>query len=177
MVLETTRLVIRPVGLNDLEAYTELYSDKQTWEFDPFFEPAKLDSQQMLANAVEAQKGLPDTAVEGEFAIATLGNDKLIGLIYASYLDEESTMMELGIALNSSYWRQNFAFEALTTFVNHVFEQGTVHRIAASTDSRNNRCAHLLSRVGFLKEGELRQSFKLADGVYGNICMFGMLRP
>jgi ribosomal-protein-alanine N-acetyltransferase len=47
--------------------------------------------------------------------------------------------------------------EALTAVLRHGFQVMELHRIQAMVDPRNNRSQRLLERLGFAREGVLRE--------------------
>ena len=49
--------------------------------------------------------------------------------------------------------------ESLNHFIKFVFEELNFHRIEAQTYIGNERSINVLKRLGFSKEGQLRQNF------------------
>ncbi|WP_395824837.1 GNAT family N-acetyltransferase [Collimonas sp.] len=65
--------------------------------------------------------------------------------------------------------------EALTAFVEHAFERFNLRRIEADIDPRNGASAKTLTRLGFVKEGHLRERW-LVNGEVSDTDLYGLLR-
>lgn len=64
---------------------------------------------------------------------------------------------DVGYDLLPAYWGQGLMREALTAVLRHGFQVMELHRIQAMVDPRNNRSQRLLERLGFTREGVLRE--------------------
>jgi len=65
--------------------------------------------------------------------------------------------------------------EAVRTLINYGFQQLNLNRIEATTDSENTRSIRLLERLGFLKEGRLRQKY-FYKGKHHDELVFSLLK-
>jgi [ribosomal protein S5]-alanine N-acetyltransferase len=65
--------------------------------------------------------------------------------------------------------------DALTLLIDHAFEDLKLHRIEADVDPRNTASLRLLERLGFRREGHLRERY-FKDGEIQDSVMFGLLR-
>ncbi|WP_089282979.1 GNAT family N-acetyltransferase [Anaerovirgula multivorans] len=84
--------------------------------------------------------------------------DWLIGTCgYNSGLKEETYIGEIGYELGSQYWRQGFMVEALTCIINYGFNTLNLNRIEAYVMLENQKSLKLLEKLGFQKEGILRE--------------------
>jgi ribosomal-protein-alanine N-acetyltransferase len=57
----------------------------------------------------------------------------------------------------------------------HAFEELGLRRIEADTDPRNSGSCRLLERLGFVREGLLRERW-LIDGELQDTAIYGLLR-
>ena len=73
------------------------------------------------------------------------------------------------------YLNRGLGTEALTLWVNYLFEHSEIHRLALETWSFNPRMAHVAENVGFQLEGRLREA-QLWEGRWLDKFQYGFLR-
>jgi ribosomal-protein-alanine N-acetyltransferase len=99
----------------------------------------------------------------------------IIGTCTLAGLDATHRRAELGYALKRACWGQGYMAEALPVLLHFAFEQLGLRRITADVDPRNGRSIRSLERLGFQREGYLREHYwvngELQDGI-----LFGLLR-
>ena len=82
---------------------------------------------------------------------------------------------EIGYDLARSAWRQGFMTEALTAVLEHGFAWMQLNRIEGLVHTENEASIRLLERLGFQKEGLLRQYFRQGDN-YHDHWLLALLR-
>jgi len=65
--------------------------------------------------------------------------------------------------------------EALSTLIDYGFSVLNMNRVEADTDPRNLAATKLLERLGFIKEGQLRERW-IVEGAKSDSAMYGLLR-
>ena len=137
----STRRLARPVRLLSLP---EIYA----------FEPGEpIDAAQARAMAVERSKGRAFGAVE------LRANQRMIGHLYFQPVEPaELRTYELGYIFNPACQRQGYATEAARAFVDHAFAELGVHRVVANCNPANVASWRVLEKIGFVREGHLRQN-------------------
>lgn len=150
MPANTPRLTIRrfrPEDAADLYAYL---ADPQTYRFEPG-EP--IDREQAGARAAD-MAGSPDF-----WAVELRSAGKVIGQIYLSQIDPaEYLTCELGYILSPAYQRQGYGSEAAAALVTQALTAGGMHRVIAQCNPQNTASWKLLEKIGFRREGLLRQN-------------------
>ncbi|WP_330387151.1 GNAT family N-acetyltransferase [[Clostridium] polysaccharolyticum] len=68
---------------------------------------------------------------------------------------------------NASFWGKGYAYEAANQICTHAFENG-VHRLEANCDPLNPAFWKLLERLGFVREGHLKQDIYFRKDSQGN---------
>ena len=66
--------------------------------------------------------------------------------------------------------------EALHALLDYAFEELALHRIEADVDPRNTPSIRTVERLGFQREGYLRERWKV-NGEIQDTVFFGLLRP
>tara|TARA_R110002072_G_scaffold54220_2_gene142345 strand:+ start:628 stop:1461 length:834 start_codon:yes stop_codon:yes gene_type:complete len=168
-VLETERLILRPMTLDDAESLHPALSDKgnmQYWSCGP------------LQNLDETRDYLRWN-VRGEgvecFAFARKDAPKQ-ALGWVILIDGKPDVAEIGYMLRPDAQGQGLAREAARRVIRHGFETRGLRRIWADTDPDNTASIRLLESLGFVREGLLRGEWKTHIGVRDSL-IFGLLRP
>ena len=170
--LHGDRLCLRWIEERDADALFEVFADPQVtryWSSPAWTERA--EAARLIAD-IRACFARGDLL---QWGIARLDDDRLVGTCTLAQLDPTHGRAELGFALGSSHWGRGYATEALTRLLAFAFEELELHRIEADVDPRNAKSVALLERLGFRREGYLRERWH----VNGEICdslFLGLLR-
>lgn len=110
------------------------------------------------------------------FVFAVRYQDRLIGLVNLDGLDWPNSHVEVGIALTDPDARGlGLASEAITLLIRYCFDELGLHRIWARIIEDNSPSLHLFGKLGFQKEGVLRQHV-LRRGQYRDMYLFSLLK-
>ena len=71
---------------------------------------------------------------------------------------------EIAYAVNVGQWRQGIGSAIGTELLTRAFRSFGLHRVAATCDPRNQASAAVLTRVGMVHKGRLRQTIQIRDG-------------
>jgi ribosomal-protein-alanine N-acetyltransferase len=82
---------------------------------------------------------------------------------------------EIGFKIAQKYWRQGLMSETLGPILQYGFTEMQLNRIEAMVELENVACIGLLEKVGFIKEGVLREYEHGAHG-YVDLIMMALLR-
>ena len=82
---------------------------------------------------------------------------------------------EIGLALLPEYRGQGLGTAAQRLLVDHLFRFTTVHRLEAGTDAENVAEQKALERIGFTREGVLRE-VAFRDGTWRDTVIYALLR-
>ena len=86
-----------------------------------------------------------------------------IGTCLLFRFDEGSERAELGYVLGRAHWGRGLMREALGGLLDRAFTTMGLRRIEAEVDVRNASSSRLLARLGFTREGVLRQRWRQRD--------------
>jgi ribosomal-protein-alanine N-acetyltransferase len=182
VVLDTPRLRLRPVAFGDEPLLFQVFSDPvvmRYWSTPPWTgvgqaEAMVRDEVAGAAQGTSVRLAVLLRAADDAVAAGREGPD-LIGTVSVFQLDRGNRRAELGYALRRSAWGHGYAREAVAAVVDHAFDALDLIRIEADVDPRNHASARLLERLGFRREGLLRQRWIVA----GEVCdsaWYGLLR-
>jgi RimJ/RimL family protein N-acetyltransferase len=100
---------------------------------------------------------------------------RLVGTCTLAHLDEDHRRAELGFALARTEQGKGYMRAALPALLDFAFERLGLHRVYADTDPRNERSIRALERLGFRREGLLREHY-LVHGEAQDGVLYGLLR-
>jgi len=170
-VLESPRLRLRPYRASDVDAMFALYSDPLVMRYWSF--PAWVEIAQARIYINRCLAGM-DSGEIFPWAIADRGSDRLIGALTFFSLHSDQLRAEIGYSLSPAFQGRGLATEALRCGLAYAFDELGLLRVEADIDPRNEPSWRLLERVGFQREGLLRQRWR----VNGEVCdsaFYGLL--
>ena len=171
-VITTPRLVLRWISADDVDSLYRVFSDPQVmryWSSPP------------LANAeaaVELQREIAEGNQNGtmlKWGLALRESNTVIGTTTLFNISLDNGRAEIGYALARAYWGKGFMNEALQALVSHAFEVMELRRLEADVDPRNAASIRTLERLGFQREGFLRERWHV-NGEIQDALFYGLLR-
>ena len=94
-----------------------------------------------------------------QWGVALAETDEVIGTCTLFHFSWTHRRCELGFALAKERWSLGDGGRAARTILNFAFERLGLHRVEADADPRNLRSLALLTRLGFQREGLLRERY------------------
>jgi RimJ/RimL family protein N-acetyltransferase len=164
--VRTARLLLRPLGEDDVEdvvAYRSR-SDVCRWvPFEPMSRSEVLDrirssrdqltdeGQALTAGVELPAAGAPDVAVYGQ------GDRRgiVIGDVVLIWRSREHATAEIGYVFHPDYGGQGFAAEAVGAVLDIAFGTYRLHRVTARIDAGNLASLRLAERIGMRREAHL----------------------
>jgi len=111
-----------------------------------------------------------------KWGIARRTDGALIGTATLFNLNLDSHRAEIGYCLDRAEWGKGYMNEALQALLVYAFEELALHRIEADVDPRNSASIRTVERLGFQREGYLRERWQV-NGEIQNSVFYGLLRP
>ncbi|MBQ6567355.1 MAG: GNAT family N-acetyltransferase, partial [Treponema sp.] len=102
-------------------------------------------------------------------------NAKLVGTCGLFAFSDDDKKSEMGYELNRNYQRRGIMGEALTLVLDFAFSSSDMNRIEAFIEPANTASQALADRLGFVKEGEMRD-YELCRGKLIDITLWALLR-
>lgn len=171
-VVEAARIRLRPFEERDLEEVFRLYEDKEATRYG--YSP-KMESLEDARALVAETTSLAASRTLFHFGVATRDDDRIIGHATIFQWMKSQRRAELGYSVRKDLWGQGYATEAANALLGFGFERLSLRRVEADVDPRNPSSVRVLEKLGFVREGYLRERWEvngeLQDGVF-----FGLLR-
>ena len=170
--LETDRLVLRELALEDTEFIYSHFSDPAITQF--LMDEPPLSAQSQAREIINFYRN-PEGKTYNRWGIVLKQNKKLIGTCGYHKWHQRYFRAEIGYDLSATCWGQGYMTEALTVIIQNGFGNMGLNRIDALVYTENTRSTKLLHNLDFQKEGILRDYFYL-DGKFYDHYLFSLLR-
>jgi len=171
-IITTPRLVLRWISEDDIDNLYEIFSNSEVmryWSTVPFpNQAAAAELQREIAEGNESEKMF-------KWGLALRDSNIVIGTTTLFNLNLDNGRAELGYAMGRAYWGKGYMNEALKAFVSHAFEVMGLRRLEADVDPRNGASIRTLERLGFQREGFLRERWHV-NGEIQDAIFYGLLR-
>lgn len=171
-IIATPRLVLRWVSEDDSNSLYEIFSDPQVMRYWSTVPLPNRDA------AAELQREIAEGNESGtmfKWGLALRDSDTVIGTTTLFNLSLDNGRAELGYAMARAYWGKGYMNEALKALVSHAFEVMKLRRLEADVDPRNAASIRTLERLGFQREGFLRERWDV-NGELQDAFFYGLLR-
>jgi [ribosomal protein S5]-alanine N-acetyltransferase len=172
MILQTSRLTLRPITPDDADALFEARGDAEVMRYWDW--PAQ-SSVAAVREVLAAHMPPPGDDTILWWAAALTPDGPAIGECDLSEIDRHHGRAELGFLFARRHWGQGYALEAMEAVIAHAFGPLGLARLWARFHAGNEASRRLLERLGFTYEGTLR-SHILRDGERRDCVIYGRLR-
>lgn len=170
-VLETERLILRDMRLEDAEALFAYASDPEvtrhlTWNTHRSVE----DSKQFLETAIQdyANGNLH------RWAIVHKSSGEFIGTCGLVARSQEHRRAHVGYALARAYWGRGLATEAVRDMIAFGFDRMDLNKIVARCFPENSASERVMQKLGMAYEGTLREHL-FVGGRYRDLKIYSIL--
>lgn len=170
--LRGARTTLRWLTSTDIPALYAVFSDEDVNRYwDGWRMTSLADAEAYLAEIEDCfrrrtlfQWGIADRA------------GRIVGTTTLLNLSEKHGRAEIGFAVGRAHWGQGLGRDSAATLIRFAFDELGLHRIEADADPRNDRSLRLLERLGFEREGLMRQRY-CANGEWQDAVFLALLRP
>ncbi len=100
---------------------------------------------------------------------------QIVGLLGFHKIDRIHARAEIGYWLGEEFQGKGIMFEAIPKFLQYGFEALAVNKVELLTLTSHERNIRLVEKLGFKKEGVLREQYFMHD-VFQDAVIYGMLK-
>jgi ribosomal-protein-alanine N-acetyltransferase len=164
---------LRPPGPADLPKLFDWYNDPETVApFDRF----SLDSFSDFERGVQAAPG-DSQSLAPRLVVERIQDAGVLGFVGYYSAHPVLEFLDVWYVLGDRAARgKGYGVEAVGLLVDYLFHAFEVERVGATCDIENVPSYRLLERLGFRKEGSLRQAL-FHHGAWHDVAIYGVTRP
>lgn len=166
------RLTLRPTEEADTPALFEVFSDPEVMRYWSSGPHRSHEDTRALIHRI--RDGFERKTVF-QWAVARRSDDRAIGTATLLRFDLDHKRCEVGYVLGRAHWGQGLAREAVARLTDFAFDEIHLHRLEADVDPRNARSVALLERLGWTREGLLRERYHV-QGELQDTVFLGLLK-
>jgi RimJ/RimL family protein N-acetyltransferase len=164
------QVALTSLGAGDLPVMFRWINDRSEVLWNASYRPVTEAQHAEWFDAIQRRK---DTVI---FGIRLLDTQRLIGSCQLHSINNIHRSAELQIRLGESKGRgHGYGTEAVQLLLDFAFKDLNLHRVYVHVLGTNERALRLYAKVGFLREGTLREAAHI-NGRYVDIVLLGILR-
>lgn len=152
-LLETNRLILREIAKNDAEALFAGFSNDEVLQYYGQEAMKTMEEAEAFVDfftkSYQEKKGI-------RWGIQRKETEHIIGTIGFNAWMPKHRRAEIGYELQPDFWGKGYAYEAVQAVTNYGFHNLGLTRIGAVVFKENKASYQLLSKIGFQREGVLR---------------------
>ncbi|WP_242497348.1 GNAT family N-acetyltransferase [Nocardioides oleivorans] len=169
--LDTSRLVLRPHRMSDLDDLARFHGDPDVVRYVPWPVRDRAATEETL----RVKLTQTELVAHGQWlvlAVEVRDTGRVVGEVLLKWASEAQG--EIGFALARDGQGQGYAAEAATAMLRLGFDELGFHRITAVCIAENDASARLLGRLGFRQEARLVDNVHF-KGAWATQLVFAML--
>ncbi len=170
--INADRVSLRWMTNSDIDALYTIFSNVEVMRY--WSSPPIPDRNAAVMILKEVHDGFYKRA-NLKWGIARRTDDAIIGTVTLYGISFDNRRAELGYALGRAHWGNGYMQEALQALLGFAFGELALHRLEADVDPRNAASIRTLERLGFQREGYLRERWQVA-GEIQDALFYGLLR-
>ena len=170
--LHTARLRLRPFTGADADPLFALHSNARVlryWDSPPWSDRARAD------RFIAACRRMAEDGSGARLALERASDGGFVGWCALSRWNPDYRSAAIGYVLDETAWGQGYATEAARAVLQWAFDSLDLNRVQAETDTRNVASARVLEKLGFVREGTLREDC-VVNGDVSDSWVYGLLR-
>ncbi len=163
--LKTARLRLRHLMIEDAPAAHQAYGDHEAmryWDMPPSIDVEETERRVKRSLSVDPQWHAT-WAVLARWPEGPLPDHQFIGMINYHARQPWNRRLALGWILVPRFQGRGYMQEAIRVVLAHCFATLNTHRVEAEIELENVRSTRLAQRLGFQREGLLRDRLFVAD--------------
>ena len=170
--LHTARLRLRPFNDTDANALFALHSSAYVlryWDAPPWSERVRAEK------FITTCRQMAEEGTGARLAVASVSDEAFIGWCSLTRWNPNYRSASMGYCLDDAAWGHGYATEAARALLQWAFDTLDLNRVQAETDTRNAASARVLEKLGFVREGTLREDC-VVNGEVSDSWVYGLIR-
>jgi RimJ/RimL family protein N-acetyltransferase len=169
--IDSKRVRLRWLTEQDVDALYAIFSDRRMMRY--WSTPAMTDRAEAVTLLTQIHDNFRNKS-GFQWGVERKEDHRVLGTCTLFHIDTRNGRAELGYGLASLYWSKGYMLEALTALITHTFGTLGLRRLEADVDPRNESSLRILGKLGFQREGLLRERWNVAGEIQDTV-FFGLL--
>jgi ribosomal-protein-alanine N-acetyltransferase len=167
-MFQTARLEIREITESDLEEVRLLHNEFSTLKW--------LSDISIVTQAQQLKwfLNLKNSAKNRRYVARTIADSTIVGVFRLDDIDLQNKTAQVGLDIEKSFRQKGYATEIYGEMLAHIFNYLGMNRVSLVTLCNNLPAIALYSKMGFKKEGTLREAI-FRDGKFLDLIQYGLL--
>ena len=170
--LHTSRLQLRPFDDEDADALFALHSNANVLRY---WDAPAWSSRARGEVFITTCRELVEAGTGARLAVERTSDRTFIGWCAVSRWNADFRSASMGYCFDDAAWGHGLATEAARALLEWAFDSLDLNRVQAETDTRNVASARVLEKLGFVREGTLREDCVVNSEV-SDSWVYGLLR-
>ncbi len=170
--LQTARLRLRPFTGADADHLFAMHSNPHVMRY---WDSPLWNEQARAERFVAVCQKVADEGTGARVAIDRVSDGAFVGWCGLTKWNPDYRSASLGYCFDEAMWGHGYATEAAHALLEWAFDTLDLNRVQAETDTRNVASARVLEKIGFQREGTLREDC-IVNGDVSDSWVFGLLR-
>ncbi len=169
--LNTARLRLRPfqeADASDLLALHSSVSVLRYWDAPPWSQPERAE------RFITGCRQMAEEGTGARLAVDRVSDGAFIGWCSLNRWNPEYRSASLGYCFDDAAWGHGYGTEAARALLRWAFDTLDLNRVQAETDTRNAASARVLEKLGFVREGTLREDC-IVNGEVSDSWVYGLI--
>jgi RimJ/RimL family protein N-acetyltransferase len=170
--LHTARLRLRPFNESDANALFALHSNAYVlryWDSPPW------NDRQRAELFITACRDIADAGTGTRLAVDRVADGAFIGWCSLTRWNPDYRSASMGYCFDDACWGHGYATEAARAILQWAFDTLDLNRVQAETDTRNAASGRVLEKLGFVREGTLREDC-VVNGEVSDSWVYGLIK-
>ena len=170
--LHTASLTLRPFTDADGDDLYALHSNAfvlRYWDSPPWTDRARAD------RFIAACRQMAEDGTGARVALERPSDGTFLGWVGLTAFNPDFRSASLGYCLAEAAWGHGYATEAARALVQWGFDHLDLNRVRADTDTRNVASGRVLTKLGFVHEGTMREDC-IVSGDVSDSHVYGLLK-
>jgi len=174
IVLENSRVRLRPLELTDFEALKAVAMDADLWQYTLTRADDAVSLAAYLRQAVEAR----EQGLRYPFAIIDRETGELAGSTSYYNVLEPDQRLSIGYTwVGTKFQRSGLNRACKHLLLSYAFDSLSYERVELETDARNHKSRTAMARMGATEEGTLRSHRPTQGSIRRDTVIFSVIRP
>ncbi|HEV3268962.1 MAG TPA: GNAT family N-acetyltransferase [Acidimicrobiales bacterium] len=169
--LHTARLRLRTFNDADADDLFAMHSNAYVlryWDSPPW------DERRRAEQFITACREIADAGTGARLAVDRVADGAFLGWCSLTRWNPDYRSASLGYCFDDAAWGQGYATEAVRALLQWAFDTLDLNRVQAETDTRNAASARVLEKLGFVREGTLREDC-VVNGEVSDSWVYGLI--